>query len=216
MKERQKNTILFIHVVQKMLDDSKLDSISIRKIAQHAGFHNSTIYFYFENLDQLIMLASMKYFKNYSYMLELQSHKKQTPTECFITIWDYFFDTILKKPDIFYNFFFGKHSRCLNEVINFYYDIFPEERRRFSDEIEVMFVGENIDERSLYLLQLLIPEHNLVTSDNINMLNEITVSYCRYKLKQKCQNPNLDSQKIKEDFLMAVAYITGIPAESQG
>lgn len=211
-KEMQKreNTILFINAVQQMLNDEALKEISIRKIARHTGFHNSTIYLYFEDLDQLIMLASMKYFQEYSRMLEVQSKKKQTPAENFYTIWDSFFDTILEKPDVFYNFFFGKHSSNLNEVMNLYYEIFPEEYRQLSESIKSMYFGRNISERSLSLLCSLIPDTNNVTNENLNMLNEVIVSYCKYKLEQKCQNPDLDSQSIKKDFLTAMTYITGI------
>lgn len=207
---KRENTILFINAVQQMLNDEALKEISIRKIARHTGFHNSTIYLYFEDLDQLIMLASMKYFQEYSRMLEVQSKKKQTPAENFYTIWDSFFDTILEKPDVFYNFFFGKHSSNLNEVMNLYYEIFPEEYRQLSESIKSMYFGRNISERSLSLLCSLIPDTNNVTNENLNMLNEVIVSYCKYKLEQKCQNPDLDSQSIKKDFLTAMTYITGI------
>lgn len=207
---KKENTILFINAVQQMLNEEELKEISIRKIARHTGFHNSTIYLYFEDLDQLIMLASMKYFQEYSRMLEMQSQKSQTPTENFFTIWESFFDTILKKPDIFYNFFFGKHSSNLNEVMNHYYEIFPEEHRQLSESIKSMYFGKNISERSLSLLSTLIPDTNNVTNENLHMLNEVTVSYCKYKLEQKCQNPNLDSESIKKDFLTTMAYITGV------
>lgn len=208
---KRENTILFINAVQQMLNKEELKEISIRKIARHTGFHNSTIYLYFEDVDQLIMLASMKYFQEYSRILEMQSQKNQTPAENFFTIWESFFDTILEKPDVFYNFFFGKHSSNLNEVMNLYYTIFPEEYRQFSASIKSMYFGNNISERSLSLLCTLIPDTNNVTNENLNVLNEVTVSYCKYKLEQKCQNPDLDSQIIKKDFLTAVAYITGIP-----
>lgn len=211
-KEEQKrqNTILFINTTQKMIDEEGLDKISVRKIADRAGFHNSTIYLYFKDLDQLIMLASMKYFQEYSHMLELQSQKERSPSENFYAIWDFFFDTILKKPPLFYNFFFGKRSDDLDEIMNLYYKIFPEERRQFSTDIEAMYFGKNLKERSLYLLKPLIPDNNLVTPENLEMLNEITISYCKYKLEQKCQNSELNSGKVKKEFLDAVTHITGI------
>lgn len=211
-KEEQKrqNAILFINTTQEMIDEDGLDNISVRKIAERAGFHNSTIYLYFKDLDQLIMLASMKYFQEYSYMLELQSQKDRTPAENFYAIWNLFFDTIMKKPQLFYHFFFGKRSCDLDQIMNLYYGIFPEERRQFSTNIEAMYFGKNITERSLQLLLPLIPAENLVTSSKLDMINELTVSYCKYKLEQKCQNPELDSAALKKDFLDAMVYITGI------
>ena len=105
-KEQQKlnNYRNFVNATLEILEEGGLSKVSIRKIAQRAGFHNSTIYLYFEDLDQLIMLASMKYFQEYSHALELQSQKNLPPTENFIDIWELFIDAILKQPCIFYNF----------------------------------------------------------------------------------------------------------------
>lgn len=129
-KEEQKrqNARTFINAAQEMIESEGLENISVRKIAQKAGFHNSTIYLYFEDLDQLAMFASLKYFREYSHSLELQSQKNLSPTENFLSIWELFVDTMLKKPHIFYNFFYGKRSDNLPEIMNRYYEIFPEER----------------------------------------------------------------------------------------
>ena len=102
-KEEQKrqNARTFINAAQEMIESEGLENISVRKIAQKAGFHNSTIYLYFEDLDQLAMFASLKYFREYSHSLELQSQKNLSPTENFLSIWELFVDTMLKKPHIF-------------------------------------------------------------------------------------------------------------------
>ena len=89
-KEEQKrqNARTFINAAQEMIESEGLENISVRKIAQKAGFHNSTIYLYFEDLDQLAMFASLKYFREYSHSLELQSQKNLSPTENFLSIWE--------------------------------------------------------------------------------------------------------------------------------
>ena len=60
-QKRQKR-IQFINAAKELIDLEGFQSVSIRKIAQRAGFHNSTLYLYFQDLNQLLMLASMKYF----------------------------------------------------------------------------------------------------------------------------------------------------------
>lgn len=211
-KELQKadNYRRFINATRELMDESGINNVSIRKIAQRAGFHNSTIYLYFEDLNQLIMLASIKYFQEYSHCLELQSRKKLSSTENFIAIWELFIDAIMKEPCVFYHFFFGKRSDNLREVMNMYYGLFPEERDEFSEDIESMYFGKDIFERSLKLLQTIADEDNLVTADNLNMLNEITVTYCEYKLMKKCHNPKLDSATIKQEILSVILYVTGV------
>lgn len=200
----------FVNATLEIMKESGIAKTSIRKIAERAGFHNSTIYLYFEDLNQLIMLASVKYFEEYSHALELQSHKHLPPARNFMNIWEFFIDATLKEPCIFYNFFFGKRSEDLQKIMNLYYSIFPDERDQFSADIEKMYFGKDIFERSLNLLRTIVDDDNLVTEDNLIMLNEITVTYCEYKLMKKCQNPELDSAKIKQEILNVISYVTGV------
>lgn len=207
---KKENYIRFINATRMLINESGLEYLSIRKIAEKSGFHNSTIYLYFEDLDQLIMLASMKYFREYSHSLEVHSKKAASATENFRVIWELFIDTIMANPFVFYNFFFGRRSDNLEEIMRMYYDIFPEERDQFSAEIESMYFGKNIMERSLNLLKSLINESGLVTDETLIMINEIIVSYCKYKLMQKCQTPSADSITLKTDILNVITFVTGI------
>lgn len=211
--QRKENYIRFVNATREIIDSAGLGSLSIRKIAEKAGFHNSTIYLYFEDLDQLTMLASMKYFREYSHSLELHSKQAASATQNFLIIWELFIDAIMAHPCIFNNFFFGKRSDNLEDIMSMYYDIFPEERDAFSKEIEEMYFGKNITERSLNLLKGLLNEGTLVTDENLIMLNEIIVTYCKYKLMQKCQNPKLDSSQIKREILNVITYVTGVQSE---
>lgn len=211
-KELQKadNYRRFINSTRELMDESGIKNLSIRKIAQRAGFHNSTIYLYFKDLNQLIMLASIKYFQEYSHSLELQSKKNLSSTENFFAIWELFIDATMKEPCVFCHFFFGKRSDNLREVMNMYYELFPEERDEFSEDIESMYFGKDIFERSLKLLSTIVDEDNKVTDENLVMLNEIIVTFCEYKLMKKCQNPTLDSEKMKQEILDVILYVTGI------
>ncbi|PWJ47182.1 TetR/AcrR family transcriptional regulator [Faecalicatena contorta] len=200
----------FINATKELMEEESFQYISIRKIAERAGFHNSTLYLYFKDLDQLLLLASMKYFREYSHSLNILSREKHAPIKSFISIWDFFLTSVLKNPMIFYNFFFGKSSDNLYDIMTMYYDIFPEEREQFSQDIEAMYFGRNITERSLYILRTILFENTSVTEENLHMLNELSVSYCKYKLELKCQNPNLDSEQIKKEILTAYSYLFGL------
>lgn len=207
---KKENRIRFFNATIDLLEQESFQNISIRKIAERAGFHNSTLYLYFKDLDQLLLLASMKYFREYSHSLNILSQERHTPINNFIRIWDFFLTAVLKYPPIFYNFFFGKSSDNLYDIMTMYYDIFPEEREQFSKDIEAMYFGRNITERSLYILRTILFENTSVTEENLHMLNELSVSYCKYKLELKCQNPDLDSEQIKEEILTAYSYLFGI------
>ena len=204
---KQQKRIRFIHAAQELIENEDLEKVSIRKIAEKAGFHNSTIYLYFEDVDQLILLSSLKYFNEYSKALSELSTKDLTPLETFIKIWNFFVQTVFRKPKIFYNFFFGKHSENLTRIMKQYYELFPEEQEEYSPEIEDMYYGQNIHERCLRVLELLIGTDTRVNEETIGLINDINVSYFKYLLEQKCQNPSLDSDILKDKLLKMLHFI---------
>ena len=204
---KQQNRIRFIQAAQELIENEDLEKVSIRRIAEKAGFHNSTIYLYFEDVDQLILLSSLKYFNVYSKALSELSTKDLTPLETFIKIWNFFVQTVFRKPKIFYNFFFGKHSENLTRIMKQYYELFPEEQEEYSPEIEDMYYGQNIHERCLRVLELLIGTDTRVNEETIGLINDINVSYFKYLLEQKCQNPSLDSDILKDKLLKMLHFI---------
>lgn len=208
--QKKQNTITFINAATEMIAELGIEHISIRKIAEKAGFHNSTIYLYFKDLDELLILASMKFFQEYSHSLSLLSKTATTSSDTFIKIWDYFLTTVFKWPNLFFNFFYGKRSDDLTIYMNRYYELYPEEREEYTDDIRNMYYGKNISERSVNLLQTVLNETDKINADNMNMVNEIIVSYCKYKLEQKRTNPELDNTKLKDECLRVISYVTGI------
>ena len=55
----------FVDAASTLIASQPFSSISIRKIAETAGFHNSTIYSYFQDSDWLIALASVRFLQPY-------------------------------------------------------------------------------------------------------------------------------------------------------
>ncbi len=208
-KAAQKNQAMrqFIIVARKIIDAEGLDGLSIRKIAQLSGYHNSTIYVHFKDLDQLIMLASMQYFDTYNQALSIQSNRQVSPLENFFTIWELFIDTLLDKPDICYNFFFGVNSDNLDKIISDYYQIFPEEQKEFSPTISSMYFGKSLLDRNTQLQRSLLNTKSHINEQNMFFLSELSISYCKYKLEQKLANPYLDTKQLKQELMAMLHYL---------
>lgn len=83
-ESKMANTIRFIEAAQDLIDQVGLEGLSVRKIAEKAGFHNSTIYLYFKNMDHLIMLATLKHFTDYSKSLARLSRQDLPPLDNFL------------------------------------------------------------------------------------------------------------------------------------
>ena len=63
--KRKRVMILFIEAAEKMLRESGLASVSIRKVASEVGYNSATLYNYFEDLEHLILFASVRYLREY-------------------------------------------------------------------------------------------------------------------------------------------------------
>ncbi len=210
---KRRNTIRFIEAAQELIEEEGLENISIRKIADKAGFHNSTIYLYFEDVDELILLASLKYFNEYSKALSELSKKKLPPREHFLSIWTFFAQTVFQRPSIFYNFFFGKHRNNLTKIIMQYYDLFPQEKADYSPEIKDMYYGKTISERCMEVLVPLAKEYPHIKISDLDIINDVTVGYVKYLLEQKCQDPGLSSSILTGRLLKMLEYILRIQGD---
>lgn len=205
---KQQNTVRFIEAARELMDTEGLNKLSVRKIAEKAGFHNSTIYLYFKDVDELILLASLKHFNGYSTALAKQNDKNMAAYENFLSIWKFFSESAFEKPEIFYNFFFGKHSDELTEIFERYYDLFPDEKAIYREDIQSMYFGKDIYERCFLILKPLLKEKNLrLTEDNLDMVNDITVGYLKYLLEQKCLSPALPAETFTQKMLSMIRYM---------
>ena len=209
--DKKKNAIAFVEATQTLIDSDGLENISIRKIGQKSGFHNSTIYLYFKDVNQLILLASLKHFRDYSSKLAEFGAMTANPVDKFIAIWQAFGQTVFSKPHIFRNFFFGKYSDNLTPIITQYYQLFPEEKATYTREIEEMYYGGNIFDRCLQVLRPLVEVgENLVTEDNLELVNTITIACLKQLLDQACADSSLDPDDINERMLRMLCHVTGV------
>ena len=161
----------------ELIRNEPFRSISIRKIADSAGFHNSTIYSYFQDADWLLALSSVRYLQPYSDDLMKISRQELTPIGHFYAVWNCFCAHSFANPSLFYNFFFGKYREHLTDLLDEYYVLFPDARNEHSPLISDMFHGNTMRDRCLSLLKPLCGDPwTRVSEDNINDVNFIIVS----------------------------------------
>lgn len=208
---RLKTARVFVRATQNLIDAEGITNVSIRKIAKSAGFHNSTIYLHFRDLEELVLLASLNFFTDYKKELAEKSKMPGTPKDRFLSIWELFGKTVFSHPQVFYNFFFGKYSKNLTPIITQYYELFPDEKPIYPKEIKEMYYGNNIDDRSYMLLSPLIGTEGLrINDENVFLVNKIIVACFRQILADQCKNPDTDPIASNHFLLMILKYVTGI------
>lgn len=185
--QRRRMMTYFIEAARKIIDQEGLENLSLRKVAKEAGYNSATLYNYFKDVEHLSMMACMKYLLNYTLQLSKVSYSAD-PVEAFLQIWDIFCDNAYCYPHIFYTIFFNKHSINLNDSIQTYYRMFPDDLGQQSDLINRMLLGETIFERDEAIIAPLV-EAGIVAPEDVPLINQIIVYCFKELLQQICSDP---------------------------
>lgn len=204
--QRKRMLTYFIEATAKIIEDEGFEKVTIRRVADIAGYNSATLYNYFEDLNHLIFFASMKYLKDYTLSLAKEIDNNANSYEKSIKTWEIFCYYSFKKPKIFYNIFFEKHSNKLKQTISEYYSIFPEEFGEHSIDIAEMLKGDNIINRNKQLFIPLVKD-GYIDSENLEIINEATVYFYQGLLYNKCLNPDLDSDELTKKMLSFIEFI---------
>ena len=65
--QRKRTMTYFINATEELIHEIGINKITLRKVADRAGYNSATLYNYFENLDHLIFYAAMKNIKEYDF-----------------------------------------------------------------------------------------------------------------------------------------------------
>ncbi|MBR0091159.1 MAG: TetR/AcrR family transcriptional regulator [Lachnospiraceae bacterium] len=205
---RRANAEHFIACTYDLIRRDGLSQLSIRKIADRAGFHNSTIYLYFQDSDELIFLACIKYLDPYAAGLAQIENESLPSLERFYRVWELFCSSAFADPQIFRHIFFGKYGEELTDMLHLYYELFPDEKGSYSDEMREMFYGKSIKERSMTLLNSLCGEKECrVTKDNVEQVNRLLVYGLKAMLEEACDTDQYTAKKHTTFFLKMLHFL---------
>lgn len=154
-KIRRKRTMThFIDAADKIIKEEGINKITIRKVADKAGYNSATIYNYFENLDHLMLFAAMRYIKDYSLALPEYLKDAKNALDKFFKVWECFCHFSFKDPEIYYAIFFANLDKDLKEYIIDYYKLFPE-------ELGVQLKENQLEETQLKSISTMLLRHNI-------------------------------------------------------
>ncbi|SHI80755.1 TetR/AcrR family transcriptional regulator [Lutispora thermophila] len=184
----------FIDAAKKIIDEKGIEALSVREVADIAGYNSATLYNYFEDLEHLTFYASLSYLKDYIYDLKCYTKDVRNPIERYFKVWECFCRHSYSMPKIYNEIFFGKHSSKLNHSIKDYYSIFPEELEDTEEDIKPMLLGENIYERNLTLLKPCINAAYIKAKD-VDKLNEMVLLMYQGMLTRLVKNQTSYSEE---------------------
>ena len=186
---------LFIDATMTIIEEEGLEEVSIRKVAKITGYNSATLYSYFKNLDHLILLASIKFLKEYITGLDNYTAKAKNSLEEGILIWEFFCKCSFKKPEIYRSIFFSNLDFNMEDFENYYeikefYKIYPEEVTASFAKFHHMILKLDIYERNKILLVNIACE-KLISPSNITAINDMQVLIYKGLLEEATKPENL-------------------------
>lgn len=206
-RKRKRMMTIFIEATDKLMSEDRIDGLSIRKIATEAGYNSATIYYYFENLEHLILFASVRYLREYTTTLSNNIKNTMSTLEKYKTIYSTFNYYAFRSPEIFHNMFFGKYSSKLSQVITQYYELFPDDLKGHDELVVLLLRQGNMYSRDEPVMKQLVNE-GYVNAAKANTSIELLVNiHQSYIYKAWLNADTMDPDELNESFLQLFDYI---------
>lgn len=147
-----KKKLDLIFAVHEMLKTTSPELIKIRDVAAAANCNSAIIYRHFDNLDHLILIASIKFLEDYLFDLQDVTRNNTDPLEVEITTWRIFAKYAFMHIEVFDLLFWGKYKENLGDSIYEYYKMFPEQWQHLNGLYTIVFFNNDLQERNRVIL----------------------------------------------------------------
>ncbi len=91
----------FIDCTCTIIEREGVAGLNVRKVAQLAGYHSSTIYLYFADFPHLIVAAVLQFLNRYAAYLGKNAPEHETALDCYLRCMTRFCEYSIANPNIF-------------------------------------------------------------------------------------------------------------------
>ena len=205
--KKKRIMVYFIEATEKLILEDGVDGLSIRKIASEAGYNSATLYNYFDDLEHLVLFASVRHLREYVTALRKSITPDMNALQIYRIIYTLFCEYSFRSPDIFNNMFFGRYRDRLKDVLKRYYELFPDEIGEQKMFVKEMLSQGNIYERDLAFMEGLV-EEGFVNPEKKEVTVQLLVrTHQSFIWDASMEGPDLDVKQYVEKFMKIFDYI---------
>lgn len=164
----------FLDAATEMIEENGINHVTIRKIADRAGFTSSTAYNYFKDLSHLKFFASMRFTKDYITDLPEYLNKGENTIESWLYSWECFCKHSFERPEIYELIFMEDLGGSVDDLLKDYYKIYKEDLIGLPDEIKPIVLELNFSKRSSLYLQDAVDE-GFILQEDVALLADTTL-----------------------------------------
>jgi AcrR family transcriptional regulator len=164
--------VYFIDATSEIIEQEGMDKLTIRKIADLAGFNSATIYNYFEELSHLIFFASMRYVKKYINALPEHLSTAKDPLDKYFKMWECFCKHSFEDPEIYYAVFSSNLGCPPEKLLKDYYGMFPTDLIQVPEDLREMLLEPSLAKRDRLALKECV-ENGYINEEDVERLSEM-------------------------------------------
>jgi AcrR family transcriptional regulator len=164
----------FVDATAQIIEEEGIENVTIRKIADIAGYTSSTIYNYFEELSHLIFFASMRFMNPYIKEFSYYMSKSENSIEKYLLSWECFCKHSFNNPQIYHAIFNSDLGAKPEELLSHYFEVYQNDLTGLSDEIKPLIFEYSLTKRSKFVLQKAV-EEGYLDQDEIDEISNMTI-----------------------------------------
>ncbi|QXE01634.1 TetR/AcrR family transcriptional regulator [Terribacillus sp. DMT04] len=175
-KEIQKSRMwkYFVEATADIIREEGLEKVTIRKVADRAGYNSATLYNYFNDLSHLKFFASMTLLKEYTDEVVVYMSRSDKPLEKYLLAWECFCIYSFRYPKLFDAVFIKDLGDSPENMLERYYEKFPKDLIDIPKELQPTLLERNMSDRGRSALDIAL-EAGEVSEKNVDAINELTI-----------------------------------------
>ncbi len=123
--QKQRTMRFFIDATKEIAEEEGINKISIRNVANRAGYNSATIYNYFENVDSLIAFAMIDSVTEYLHGFAHILSQDFNPIEALLLSWRIYAECSFENPGAYAYVFNSEYTQDALSKLESYFEIFP-------------------------------------------------------------------------------------------
>ncbi|MFD1416031.1 TetR/AcrR family transcriptional regulator [Oceanobacillus jeddahense] len=143
----------FLDAASDLIEEKGLHQITVRQIADRAGYTSSTVYNYFRDLSHLKFFAVMRYTNSYFKDLPLYMDKGINTIDKWLYAWECFCRHSFQHPEIYSLLYIENLGNIPEELVKNYYQVYANELIDLSDSVQSIISQHDIATRSSLYIQ---------------------------------------------------------------
>ncbi|MDD6072815.1 MAG: hypothetical protein SPF91_01605 [Clostridium sp.] len=163
----------FVETACRILESEGMDALTTRRIGRDLHCNSANTYYYFKDLDELIVYAAMGSFTDYLKDISRCYLEAEHALDAFRKSWECLIERSVSMPQLYEKILYGKYSEDLGKISASYYRLFPEKYATLEPAISHEITSEDFRGRKNHLILGSCVEEGWFSKEDAEILGEI-------------------------------------------